>query len=212
MKPKLPDVDKIIILSATAGREVWRKVDDNIKFLELPSSVENMGSVIQYLDFNTSKRKLTAENQKEIECHLYQRGINLFISYKQEKYFSGDNGLDKVATFGALDGLDELKGRDIAVIGTPNLTESDYNLQAFALSGNLGTMMNYRIVRHNGWRFPLYTFSEGFYQDYHLHCINSALTQAIGRARVKRTNATVTVYSHVPVEEADEYYYGDVLI
>ena len=212
MRPKLPGVDKIIILSATASRVVWRKVDDNIKFLELPSSVENVGTVIQYLDFNTSKRKLTEENQKEIECHLYQRGINLFISYKQEKYFSGDNGLDKVATFGSLDGLDCLTGKDIAVIGTPNLTESDYNLQAFALSGNLGTFMTYRLVRHNEWRFPLYTFGEGFYQDYHLHCINSALIQAIGRARVKRTNATVTVYSHVPVEDVDEYYYGGLLI
>ena len=209
-KPKLPNVEKVIILSATASKTVWQMVDKDIEFLELSAPVKNKGTVIQFLE-NTSKGKLIPDLQDSIVYEMTQRGVNLFITHKSDKFFGEGSGVIKGATFGALDGLDHLKGQDMAVVGTPNLTESDYNLQAYALSGSLPTRMANRLVEYNGFRFPLYTFEKGFYQDYQLYCIDGALTQAIGRARVKRTDATVYVISHLPVE-ADEHYYEGQLV
>lgn len=210
-KPQLPNVDKIIILSATASKSVWQMVDEDIEFLELSAPVKNKGTVIQYLDRNTSKGKLTPEVQEEIVLEMRQQGFNIFISYKHDKFFGEATGVDKQATFGATAGLDHMKGKDLAVVGTPNLTEADYNLQAFALSGNLPSRMAQRNVEHNGFRFPLYTFEKGFYQDYQLYCIESEILQSVGRARVKRTDANVVVLSHFPVEADEHWYEGQQL-
>lgn len=206
-KPKLPNVDKIVILSATATKNVWHMVDEHIEFLELPKKVLPKGEVIQLLDNNTSKNKLP-EHEDSIILEMRQIGVEVFITYKADKFLSS---VEKSATFGATAGLDFLKGQDMAVIGTPNLPESEYNLQAFALSGSLPTSMNNRIVEANGFKFPLYTYEKGFYQDFQLYYITSELMQAVGRARTLRHDCKVYLHSHVPMDVDQHIYQGEVI-
>jgi hypothetical protein len=104
--------------------------------------------------------------------------------------------------FGNCTGSDLLKGKDIAVVGCPHLPVVVYALYAAVMGTQLSSadlvMGDYR-VRRNGYEFSIKTFSNQFLRTIQFYCIESELVQAVGRARLIRTAASVTLFSRYPL-------------
>jgi hypothetical protein len=106
---------------------------------------------------------------------------------------------------GKTTGFDGLKGKDIAVVGTPHIKIANYLLYAKALGIAIKTedfSLSSQRVKHNGFEFRFRTFDRKELQLIQFHFIEEQLRQAVGRARVLRTSAKVLLLSNYPLPEA----------
>lgn len=95
-----------------------------------------------------------------------------------------------------IDGTDKLKGKNIAVVGTPNKPYFFYLLWASLLRIDYTpdeVEMFEQLVEHNGYQFSYMTFGNQDLRRLQFHFIEATLIQGIGRARMLRTNAKVEV-------------------
>ena len=203
-KRDLPEKQKIVMLSATANEYICKLLfGDRLEFIDI-GNVETKGSIEQYPQRSYSRFSLD-DNLKKIAKEL-TKGRKVITYKSQAEYFNA------VATFGATSGIDEFKGQDIAVIGTPNVNPTAYLLLANALGkkprlNDTRTSMQYTKVKRNGFEFWFNTFSnDDILQEIQLYMIESELIQAVGRARLLRNNCTVTVLSNLPVQGASFHY------
>ncbi len=111
--------------------------------------------------------------------------------------------------FGNCSGYDELKGKDLAVVGTPHRNNVLYHLIAAEISGKTicNLIMNYQMVEHNGFRFKFNCFDDPLLRNIQLSLIESDLLQAVGRTRTLRTHATVLVFSNFPLRISTKFIY-----
>jgi len=111
--------------------------------------------------------------------------------------------------FGNCSGYDNLKGKDIAVVGTPHRNNVLYHLIAAQIIGANTPIhsMNYQKVEYNGFRFKFNCFDDPLLRNIQLSLIESDLLQAVGRARTLRTNATVQVYSNFPLRATTKFIF-----
>ena len=134
-------------------------------------------------------------------------GSTPIITYKGfEDYFPSEQ---VAGTFGAIRGLDSLKGQDIVVIGTPHVNQARYLLLAAALDlfhADGPVEMKYQMIEYNGFRFWFQTFEDENLRKIQLAHIESQLVQAVGRARILRKDCTVTVLSNYPLVGAEFRY------
>jgi hypothetical protein len=65
---------------------------------------------------------------------------------------------------------------------------------------------NQRVIR-KGLRYMFPTFEDEVLREIQLSLIESELIQAVGRARTLRTNATVHLYSNLPITLANKIEY-----
>lgn len=73
--------------------------------------------------------------------------------------------------------------------------------------GGTDTRLAYQPVEYNGFRFWFYTIQkENGLQNLQLSLIEAELLQAVGRARISREPATVTVVSNLPLAGAEFRY------
>lgn len=208
-KPELPaGVKKILVLSATADKSIWGKVDTNMDFYQLDKSVEAMGEIVQILDDSTFKSKMDDELANKIAADMKSKGVQGVITNKDSQFF---DEFDKPHHFGSVEGQDGSKGKILSVVGTPNLPESQYNLLCYALSGELPTSMKYRVAVKHGIRFKMFTYESGFFQDFHFYFITSQLEQSASRVRELRTGGVCYIYSQVPVKAHKHYFQGKLL-
>lgn len=205
---KLPD-KKCIILSATANENIYRSLFPNreIRFVDI-SDIETKGNVIlHYTGF--SRNKLCKEFDECInKIKNEANGINNVITFAKFENKVIKEGFNTIAHFGACSGLDLYKGQDLIVAGTPHADERVYRLLAAIIAGKVEECekMSYINARRNGFEFYFNTYEEGsLMQEIQFYYIESELVQAIGRARVLRTNATVHVFSNYPVRGAVLY-------
>ena len=194
---------KCIILSATANENIYRSLFPNreIRFVDI-TNIETEGKVIlHYTGF--SRNKLSKEFDECInKIKNEAKGINNVITFaKFEDKFTKE-GFNSIAHFGACAGLDSYKGQDLIVAGTPHADERVYRLLAATIDGKVEEheKISYINARRNGFEFYFNTYEEGsLLQEIQFYYIESELVQAIGRARVLRTDATVHVFSNYPV-------------
>jgi hypothetical protein len=111
--------------------------------------------------------------------------------------------------FGNCSGYDNLKGKDIAVVGTPHRNNVLYHLIAAQINGanTPNHSMDHQKVEYNGFRFIFNCFDDPLLRNIQLSLIESDLLQAVGRARTLRTNATVQVYSNFPLRATTKFIY-----
>lgn len=200
---------RCIILSATANKAVYERVftDRKVRFIDL-DNIETKGDVIvHYTGF--SRTKLSRNIDKAIEkIQIEAEGVNNIITFcKYENKFK-QRGFNIIAHYGACSGIDSYKGRDLIVAGTPHLDERVYILLASIIQEKLvkNEKIKYNNVKRNGFEFYFNTYEEGsLLQEIQFYYIESELLQAIGRARVLRTDATVHVFSNYPVRGATLY-------
>lgn len=211
---KLPN-KKCIILSATANETVYRNLlaDRDIEFIDL-GNVETKGKLIlHYKSFSRTDLRKNFE-KAVIQIRSEAPGINNVITFANYKESFRNEGFNPIAHFGACSGLDAYKGKDLIVAGTPHVDERMYFLLAAAIKDNvvISDGIRYCNVRRNGFEFSFSTYSNGsvtdtdnLLQEIQFYLIESELIQAIGRARILRTNATVHLFSNYAVQGSELY-------
>ncbi len=202
-KNKIPSNKKIIILSATINEKISKLVfGEDVTFVDL-GLVRPKGNILQITSKSFSRFTIN-ENKNEL-IRLADNLMNQYnpnskiITYKD--FFNFEKRKD--IYFGNTEGIDNLKGENITVIGTPHLNPIAYLLLSVALGYRMGleeSRMNYIPVERNGLRFYFTTYSgDSLLQEVQFYLVESQLLQAIGRARVNRFPAKVLILSNLPV-------------
>lgn len=206
---------KCIILSATANEVVYRSLlrDREVEFIDL-GNVKTKGKLIlHYTGF--SRSTLNKNIEKAIDkIRKEASGIDNIITFAKYKNRFKEAGFNTIAHFGACSGLDGYKGENLIVAGTPHVDERVYFLLAAAIKENIVIEqgIEYINVRRNGFEFSFNTYNSSnvtntdtLLQEIQFYIIETELIQAVGRARILRTEATVHLFSNYPLKGAILY-------
>jgi hypothetical protein len=214
-----PDL-KYLVLTATASEKLYTMLlKDRLEFKDV-GIVKSRGRILQYTEKSCSRSSLYDCNNKPSEKVLKyikeKAGELPVISYKlcfDNKEFKtklNDLGINVAAYFGATSGLNTFKGKDIAVVGTPHMTQNEYLLIASCLGYEIKCSeqeeIGYRSIIRNGYEFWFPTYESEVLQEIQLWLIESELIQAIGRSRALREDVVVILLSNliVPCAEIQE--------
>jgi len=204
VKRSLPETKKTIIMSATAPIEIYQKMlGDRLVVITL-GDIKQKGKIIQYTKRSCSRNGL-GQYIKKISSEVGELPVITFKSFKSN--FS--NSVEEMH-FGNCSGYDTLKGKDIAVVGTPHRNNIEYYLTGRALGIDFEIIQNgmsMNEISYNGFEFNFNCFNNEELRLIQLALIQSDLKQSVGRARTLRTNAIVKVYSNFPLRDADEFIY-----
>lgn len=200
VRNEMPKDKKIIVLSATANEFIYRQLLGNLDFFDL-SVVELQGTAIQYSNRGFSRASWFSEStQKLLKKISIYLGFTPTITYKSQQ--CQHQFINPFMHFENIVGTDELNGQNIAVVGTPNKPVFFYLLWAAFLRIEYDpekAALAEHIVRRNGFEFNFMTFDNVDLQEVQFHFIEALLVQAVGRARLIRTNATVELFSKYPL-------------
>jgi hypothetical protein len=202
VKRELPINKKVIILSATAPVFVYEKLLGNRLSVIDIKNVEQVGEIVQYTNKSCSRNGLNRYCQTISE----QVGEKPVITFKgfQNRFKNSISGM----YFGNTAGYDIMKGKDLAVVGTPHRNNVEYLLTAAILGINMdNTEMKYQDVEFGDFRFKFNSFSDPDLRNIQFTLIQSDLIQAVGRARTLRTNARVEVFSNFPIYLANKFIF-----
>lgn len=204
VKRSLPETKKTIIMSATAPIEIYQKMlGDRLVVITL-GDIKQKGKIIQYTKRSCSRNGL-GQYINKISSEVGELPVITFKSFKSN--FS--NSVEEMH-FGNCSGYDTLKGKDIAVVGTPHRNNIEYYLTGKALGIDFEIIQNgmsMNEISYNGFEFNFNCFNNEELRLIQLALIQSDLKQSVGRARTLRTNAIVKVYSNFPLRDADEFIY-----
>jgi len=104
--------------------------------------------------------------------------------------------------FGNTEGINNLEGKNLLVVGTPHSNEFEYKLIATYLGIDTDEMMRYQEVEDKHYKYWLHTYESPDLREIQLYFLKSELVQAVGRARLLRYDCTVKLYSSVPLPQA----------
>lgn len=201
---ELPKDKKIIIMSATLPVHIYQKLyGDRVEVIDI-TNVNQQGSIIQYTSRSCSRNGLNNYVHKISE----KVGDKPAITFKSFRHHFKNPV--KEMYFGNCSGYDTLKGKDIAVVGTPHRNNIEYFLTASVLGidyKSTDTTMSHQKIEYNGFRFKFNCFDNEELRQIQLSLIESDLIQAVGRARTLRTSAHVDLYSNFPLRISDEFSY-----
>jgi len=201
VKRDIPRLKKIIILSATAPINLYKRLfGDRLEVIDI-SEVQQTGKIIQHTTKSYSRNSLNT-NTKDIVNTVGDTPVITFKSY--QNHFSNPSNM----WFGNCSGYDELKGKDIAVVGTPHINNVVYFLTTKVLGIDFKTSdlsMSYQKVIYNGFEFKFNCFNNENLRMIQFSYIESELIQAVGRARTLRTKANVDLYSNYPLRISSEF-------
>jgi hypothetical protein len=189
---------KYIMLSATVDKTVCEYYfgESNMKFQDCKKA-KYKGILDQYFDKSMSRACINKDPNiiEWIEKHFDSEYTICF-----QKYDLGD------LYFGNTAGCDELKGKNISVIGTPHQLEWIYKLFAYSIKLDFdedATVKPNNIVTHNGYKFRFTTYDDEVLRAVQFYMIESELEQAVGRARLLRYDCTVNLFSNFPLCQAN---------
>ncbi len=204
---RLPDDKKIMIMSATANVELYKQTyGDRLKVIDI-SNVENEGKIIQYTDKSYSRYSLNNSDLSNLYENVKDLPVISFKNYDNDKL-----NIVKDMWFGNCAGYDSLKGKNIAVVGTPHKNEVHYKFYAATAGLNVNDLdwtMKQRNVQWNGFEFRFTTYENEILQKIQMDTIAADLIQAAGRARTVRENCTVKILSNLPLSISDEIIQGN---
>ena len=201
---ELPKNKKIIILSATLPLYIYQRLfKEKINVINI-KDVEQKGEITQYTKSSCSRNSLS-RYVKDISKEVGDKPTITFKSFQQ--HFVNPV---KEMYFGNCSGYDTLKGKDIAVVGTPHRDNIQYLLTAKVLGINFKTTettMSYQKIEYNGYKFKFNCYDNVELRNIQLALIESDLVQAVGRARTLRTDAKVELYSNFPLRITSNFIY-----
>ena len=204
VKRQLPKNKKIIILSATLPIYIYQKLfGDRLNVIDI-RDVEQQGQIIQYTKRSCSRLSLN-RYVKSVSQEIGDKPVITFKSYAHQ--FKNPV---KDMHFGNCSGYDNMKGKDLVVVGTPHRNTIEYLLTARVLGIDLkttNTTLSFHKIEYNGFKFKFYCYDNEELRNIQLALVESDLVQAVGRARTLRTNATVEVYSNFPLRMSDQFIY-----
>lgn len=193
----LPDC-KLVMLSATVCEALYQKVypDRAIDFHECPKA-EYRGQVFQYTDSSYSRYAFQNDYDKIRLLKELCRDTTVITFKDIEKEFITHYH------FGNVEGINALKGKDLSVVGLPNLDEVVYGLYAMRAGANMAKVHMYpQRITYQNKSFFLNTYKNDTLRMVQTWLLSSQLEQAVGRARLLREDCQVFVYAGFPVEQA----------
>lgn len=200
---------KYIVLSATADYEIYKKYfAGQMEIYTYPEKKAAYKGRLEQFTYHSLGRKDLSEKEQVFSIAKVMAGkpeLNI-ITFKKFEADGAENSDTTGIHFGNSTGLNGLKGRDLAVIGTPYRIEEYYKL----IACYLGTDVNQegdkrpslRRVRYKGNSFLVTTYRDRVLREVQLYSIESELEQCVGRARLLRQDCSVYVFSCFPCEQA----------
>lgn len=205
-KDKLPFDKKIVVMSATANKELYEKIFGEIEWEEV-SHVQHVGKRIQISNLSWSRSSMSSNyhsgNLDEIRKFIGKIPVITFMKYR---YLFPDNPTQIYIENSS--GYDTLKGQDVAVVGTPHIPVVNYQLMATVLGIEFSSEdcgMEQHWVEYNGYKFQIMTFKHLGLRAIQFYHIESGLVQACGRNRSLREDATVYLFSNFPLQGYEQY-------
>ena len=200
------DDAKYIVLSATANETLYRQLfGDRLEFIDL-SGTETRGRCIVRNSRGYSKRSIAGDVKgfaEQVRMDRDRYGFDCVITHQAFVDALNKADIPVAGHFGALEGLDRLGGRDIAIYGTPSIPQFSYKLYAHLLDIDIaGDVLEYgwRTIRRGEFEFQMYLCSENpAMHELQIGLIEAELIQAVGRARLVRNDCTVHVFAAMPV-------------
>jgi hypothetical protein len=202
----LRDDAKYIVLSATANETLYRQLfGERLEFMDL-SGTETRGRCIVHNSRGYSKRSIAGDVKgfaEQVRMDRDKYGFDCVITHQAFVDALNKADIPVAGHFGALEGLDRLGGRDIAIYGTPHPPECVYQLYAHILNipcRNGDIAFDWREVIRGEFEFQMQLCSEiPVLQELQLWMIESELAQAVGRARLIHHDNLVHLFSSMPV-------------
>jgi hypothetical protein len=156
------------------------------------------GRLKVYSKYTVSRYNLSCDEDVK-QYILDNRNDGEVITFKAfEKKF------DSHYHFGAVEGLNCLEGKDINVVGLPNLDDSIYKLYAMLTGDDISNAdMKPMRIKYNGYNFKIQTFDDYLTRKIQLWNLSSLLEQAVGRARLLRYDCEVRVFARFPIDQAE---------
>lgn len=203
-KKNIPNKN-IIIMSATAPLEIYRYVfGERLEVIDI-SNVEKVGKIKQYTSKSWSRSSFLKASEKSLNNLLDIIGDKPVITFnKFMKVFKNPAPF----YFGNTLGYDELKGNDIAIVGTYNRPLHVYFFYAKIIGMDIkgsDNILENIIVEWSGYRFKTMTFRNEILRNIQLSMIESELIQAVGRNRNTRYNCETLLFSNQPLRISDEF-------
>ncbi len=191
---------KAIVMSATADPELYKM------FQRLPvheyrcMQAKYRGKLKVYPKYTVSRYNLGDEEVMQyIRANMNEGEVITFKAFEDQ--------FDSQFHYGAVEGLNCLEGKDINVIGLPNLDDSIYKLYGMlaGLSAEEVSCAEMRPMRieYNGFNFKLHTFQNYRLRSIQLWNLSSLLEQAVGRARLLRFDCEVRVFARFAIDQAE---------
>ena len=203
---------KYIVLSATADPQIYRDYFRNLQVIEYEyMEAKYKGNLLQFVYYSLSRNNLR-DNQSVYSFISDYCGENIAkISFMCEEDYHKKMNKARLH-YGNAVGVNVLKGKDLAVIGTPFKHPNAYLLPGVYLYGESvnNDKMRRRNVEFNGFSFLMMAYSQDELRHFQLCSIFSELEQAIGRARLLRCSCNVYLFSNFPCSQA-EFVLSDYL-
>jgi len=228
---KLQKNKTVIILSAGINEDLMKFINPSINFVECHTINLNQKITlhpehtmsISSIDHQTGDRLSTKEHEKydmeedienykqskrkafyeKFQIELNNKNINCVITHKKYCKEFEKMGFETMY-FGGLEGLDGFKNKNVAIIGTPFIPSEHILFLHFCIFNNNpdNIEMDKIQVEANGYKFFIKTFIDEKLQKIHIALINQSMVQAVGRARLLRSdeNNIMEIYSTFPVE------------
>ena len=196
---EIPKV-KTIVLSATLNEKIWKDFCKNrrVRMNEV-GTVRYKGKLMQFTYYSMSReciRKLDGQKVKE--------AIKEITGVPEEQIITFKKFMDKSEIhFGKTEGFDKLKGKNLAIIGTPHYIVALYKMVGKYLDYDTSKKLCRQRVENSNYSFNLMTFSDAEMRNLQMYILESELEQAVGRARLLRYDTVVWVFSNFPLRQAE---------
>lgn len=196
---EIPKV-KTIVLSATLNEKIWKDFCKNrrVRMNEV-GTVRYKGKLMQFTYYSMSReciRKLDGQKVKEAIKEITGVPEEQIITFKK---FMDESEIH----FGKTEGFDKLKGKNLAIIGTPHYIVALYKMVGKYLDYDTSKKLCRQRVENSNYSFKLMTFSDAEMRNLQMYILEAELEQAVGRARLLRYDAVVWVFSNFPLKQAE---------
>ncbi len=196
---------KYLVLSATLNPKIYEDYfgKDMPLFTYDVKEAAYMGKLIQYTFYALGRKSL---NEKFENCQRFVSDVMPSPDYETISFKSLGDLNSHDLHFGNAIGVNGMKGKDIAIIGTPFKNPIAYLLPCCSIYGEAaveGQEMRQRRVEYNGYEFLCMSYANPDIRNFQFYMMESDLEQTIGRARLLRNNAVVLVMSSFPCRQAE---------
>ena len=197
LKRKWLPGEKVIVMSATANAEIYSMLTHYDVYYYPCKMAEYIGKLRLYPKYTCSRHALHEQNGI-MEYLKSQIGDDVVITFK-----AFEDLFHTKYHYGAIEGLNCLEGKNISVVGLPNVDELVYKLYGMVAGVNVD-QYHMRIMRvgYNGYDFQINSFDNEKLRTIQLWMLESLLEQAVGRARLLRFDCTVKVFARFPIDQA----------
>lgn len=212
--PKMLPSMKYIVLSATLNNRIYENYFHEVMPVVLyPEKKGRYTGTLKQYCYHTLGRKSLANRLKVFDVAKEKSSnkdipVITYMNFERKSTLFDNTNFDLVH-FGNSTGMNHLKGKDIAIIGTFYRKDVAYKLVAYYLGANVNQKKDenprMRRVNYKKKSFLITTYEEPLLQEVQLYGIESEMEQCVGRARLLRCDCTVYLFSSYPCDQAQIY-------